>query len=68
MMVKVFRSNYEGYTTDLAATESPKSGYTLKDAEMGTFQVPLKPLVSLNNCSLLLQLIIFSSFGKKESG
>lgn len=33
-MGKVSRSNYEGYTTDLAATESPEYGYTLKDAEM----------------------------------
>lgn len=32
-MVNVFRSNYEGYTIDPAATESPERGWALKDAE-----------------------------------
>lgn len=39
MLVKVFRSNYESYTIDLAATESPGCGYTLKDAEKGPFRL-----------------------------
>lgn len=38
-MVKVFRSNYESYTIDLTATESPECGYTLKDAENRPFRL-----------------------------
>ena len=43
MVVKVFRSNCEGYTIDPATTENPECGYTalpeiqppLKNAELG---------------------------------